>query len=66
MDYLADVRRTSKQVVAAEQKLKEALDERNLAIRMARAERFGPSVIALHSGLTPEHVRRICVADSDK
>lgn len=63
MDYLADVRQTSKRVVAAEQKLKDAMDERNLAIRAARAERFGPGVIAVHAGLTPEHVRRICVAE---
>lgn len=63
MDYLKDVRHTSKRVVDAEQKLKDAMDDRNRAIRTARAERFGPSVIAQHADLTPEHVRRICLTD---
>lgn len=60
MDHLAQVRRKSKQYEDAKAAFEQAMEDRNAAIRRARAERHGPGAIGTAANLTPEQVRRIC------
>lgn len=59
MDHLDLVRRKARQFEAAKAKMDAAMEERNAAIRAARAERHGPGAIGEAADLTPEQVRRI-------
>lgn len=59
MDHLDQVRRKARQFEAAKVKMDATMEERNAAIRAARAERHGPGAIGEAAGLTPEQVRRI-------
>jgi hypothetical protein len=60
MDHLAEVSRLARKFDAAKAKLDEAREARNAAIRVARAQRYGPGAIGEAAVLTPEQVRRIC------
>jgi hypothetical protein len=60
MDRLAEVTRMTKELEDAEARYKAAMRARNVAIRAARAERYGPGVIGEAAQMTPEQVRRIC------
>jgi len=59
MDHLAEVNRLARKFEEAKADMEEAMEERNMAIRVARANRYGPGDIGERAGLTPEQVRRI-------
>lgn len=59
MDWLDEVRKTSKRLIAAEKRYMDAMLARNVAIREARSQRHGPAAIAAAAQLNPESVRRI-------
>lgn len=59
MDHLDQVRRKARQFESAKAKMDAAMEERNAAIRAARADRYGPGAIGEAAGLTAEQVRRI-------
>lgn len=59
VDHLKEVGRLARKYEDAKAKMEEAMEERNAAIRAARADRYGPGVIGEHAGLTAEQVRRI-------
>jgi hypothetical protein len=63
MDHLAEVSKLARKYDAAKAKMEEAMEARNAAIRVARAERHGPGAIGEAASLTPEQVRRICTAE---
>lgn len=64
MDLLAEVTKADRKLQRAEEQYLNAMRERNEAIRLARAERFGPGAIGRAANLTPEQVRRIVNAGS--
>jgi hypothetical protein len=59
MDHLTEVSRLAKKYEQAKAKMEEAMEARNAAIRVARAERYGPGAIGDAANLTAEQVRRI-------
>lgn len=59
MDHLAEVSRLARKFEDQKALMEEAMEERNMAIRVARANRYGPGEIGERAALTPEQVRRI-------
>lgn len=60
MDHLAEVARMTKKLADAKARYEHAMEARNEAIRVARAERHGPGAIGQVAQMTSEQVRRIC------
>lgn len=60
MDHLAEVAQMTKKLDAAKTRYEDAMRARNVAIRVARANRYGPGAIGQAAGMTSEQVRRIC------
>lgn len=60
MDRLAEVTRMTKKLADAKARYEDAMRARNVAIRAARADRYGPGAIGQAAQMTSEQVRRIC------
>lgn len=60
MDHLAEVARATKKLADAKARYEEAMQTRNVAIKVARANRYGPGAIGQVAQMTSEQVRRIC------
>lgn len=60
MDHLTEVSRRTAILAAAKARYEAAMEARNDAIRVARAERHGPGAIGKAAQMTSEQVRRIC------
>lgn len=60
MDHLAEVASATKKLADAKARYEEAMHTRNVAIKVARANRYGPGAIGKVAQMTSEQVRRIC------